>query len=230
MGIFTRFRDIISSNVNAMLDQAEDPEKMITLMIQEMEDTLVELKASCAGAIASRARVQRALDDAKERAEGWEAKAKLALDKGREELAREALVEKRNFIEQAESLEANAGEMAEVVEQYQQDIGQLEEKLETMRKKLQVLVQRHIQARKSKRARTQVRKAEGANAFVRFEQMLHRVDRMAAEADLVRVRKASLEKEFEALETDEGIEAELAALKKKSARKEPVAESAEKKS
>ena len=216
MGIFTRFRDIISSNINTMLDQAEDPEKMIKLMIQEMEDTLVELKASCAGAIASRARVQRALEDAKGRADDWAARAQLALDKGREDLAREALVEKRNFIEQTESLEANAGEMAEVVNQYQQDIGQLEDKLETMRKKHQVLVQRHIHARKSKRARNQVRKADSTNAFVRFEQMMHRVDRMAAEADLVRTRKASLEKEFESLEIDEKIEAELSALKKKS--------------
>ena len=105
MGIFTRVRDIINSNVNAMLDKAEDPEKLIRLMIQEMEDTLVEIKASCAGAIAERKKIERQHDVAKERAASWGDRAGLAVDKGRDDLAREALLEKRRYQDRARSLE-----------------------------------------------------------------------------------------------------------------------------
>ena len=95
MSIFSRFRDIVNSNINSMLDQAEDPEKLVRLMIQEMEDTLIDLKASCAGAIAARKKTGRGLDELNARVASWESKAKLAISKGREELAREALLEKR---------------------------------------------------------------------------------------------------------------------------------------
>ena len=95
MGIFTRFRDIVSSNINAILDKAEDPEKLIRLMIREMEDTLVEIKAACAGAMASSKKVRRQLDTLRDRIQYWEQKAELAVKKGKDHLAREALVEKR---------------------------------------------------------------------------------------------------------------------------------------
>ncbi|HID30145.1 MAG TPA: phage shock protein A, partial [Desulfobacterales bacterium] len=97
MGVFTRFRDIVSSNINAMLDRAENPEKMIKLMIHEMEDTLVELKASCAGVMASSKKVQRELQEIRSHTSRWHEKAQLAVEKGRDDLAREALVEKRRY-------------------------------------------------------------------------------------------------------------------------------------
>ena len=105
MGIFTRFRDIISSNINAMLDTAEDPEKLIRLMIREMEDTLVEIKTACAGVMASGKKVQRQLEGQEARAQYREEKAQLAVKKGRDDLAREALVEKRTFTCRAESID-----------------------------------------------------------------------------------------------------------------------------
>jgi len=119
MGIFSRFRDIISSNLNSMLEKAEDPEKLIKLMIQEMEDTLVEIKASCAGVMASRSRISRALEEARGHSERWQSKAQLAIEKGRDDLAREALVEKRNFQTEVTNFEKEAEQLSELIEKYQ---------------------------------------------------------------------------------------------------------------
>ncbi|NBD37959.1 MAG: phage shock protein PspA [Verrucomicrobia bacterium] len=214
MGIFSRFRDIVGSNINAMLEKAEDPEKLIKLMIQEMEDTLVELKASCAGAMASRTRVERARETAATRARQWDRKARLAVEKGREDLAREALLEKRASAEEAEARRAEVDHFDDLVSQYQKDIQQLEDKLQTARNKHRILVQRHIHAGQRKTAQTRIRNADHNDAFVRFEQFENRIDRMEADADLVNYRGSSLEDEFSKLETDEEIERELENLKK----------------
>jgi len=219
MGIFTRFKDIINSNINSMLDKAEDPEKMVKLMIREMEDTLVELKAACAGVMASRAKTQRSLDESRSRAAQWSDKARLAVTKGREDLAREALREKSSYQERAESFNQEIDSFNELIERYRKDIGALEEKLSTARDKQRVLAQRHIQAQKSQRANKEIRKFETKEAMMRFEHFEQRIDRMEAEADLVNYRgkpanaKPSLEEEFERLEKDESIEDELNALK-----------------
>ena len=214
MSIFSRFRDIVNSNINSMLDEAEDPEKLVRLMIQEMEDTLIDLKASCAGAIAARKKVGRSFDDLSSRAASWENKAMLALQKGREELAREALLEKRRVSEGVASLEKETAGLDEVIANYQTDITQLEEKLSSAREKQRVLVQRHIHAQHKTRAQEQIRRSETSDALLRYEQFEARVERMEAEADLVNYgRKPSLEEQFAQLERDEEIEKELAALK-----------------
>ncbi len=214
MGIFTRFKDIVSANINAMLDKAEDPEKMIKLMIQEMEDTLVEIKATCAGAMATKARVNRALDDIAGRADDWENKARLAISKGREDLAREALAEKRVFANEGDRLRKEMDQLDEIVAKYKNDISQLEEKLTNARKKHQMLLQRHAQAQNRYKAQSVLRKTESYDAFTRFDAFENRIERMEADADLVNAKaRASLEDEFSKLETDETLENELAALK-----------------
>lgn len=213
MGIFSRFRDIVSSNLNAMLEKAEDPEKLIKLMIQEMEDTLVELKASCAGAMANRTRVNRARDTAAEAVTKWDRKARLAVEKGREDLAREALLEKRACQEETTQREKEIEHFDALITQYQKDIQQLEEKLETARNKHRILVQRHIHASHRKVAQTKIRNADSSDAFVRFEQFENRIDRMEADADLINYRGSNLDDEFSKMETDEQIENELASLK-----------------
>jgi len=214
MGIFTRVRDIISSNVNAMLDKAEDPEKLIRLMIQEMEDALVEVKASCAGAMAAKKKIQRQLDTTRKRVQEWSDKARLAVDKGREDLAREALLEKKRFESRSDVLSTELTECEAIIEQYQDDIVQLEEKLANVKEKQRILVQRHIHAQTKKRAQQDIRKADTTDAFVRFQKFESRIDRMEAEADLVNyARKPSLNEEISKLATDEEIEKELEALK-----------------
>ena len=214
MGIFTRMKDIVSSNINSMLDKAEDPQKLIRLMIQEMEDTLVEIKASCAGAMAETKKIERQMSLAGDRVDQWQAKAELALEKSREDLAKEALRAKRQCQQMADGLAAEYAESQSLVEQYQSDIMQLEEKLHMVREKQRMLVQRHIHARHQKRARQDMRRAESSEVFMRFEQIQNRVERMEAEAELVNFGRGNgLQAQFEELEGDEEIERELAAMK-----------------
>jgi phage shock protein A len=223
MGIFTRFRDIVSSNINAMLDKAEDPEKLIKLMIREMEDTLIEIKASCAGVMASEKKVRRELDDIRSKIGYWEEKAPLAVQKDRDDLAREALIEKRKCTDRATELELEITEHNALIEEYQSHIRQLQEKLSAARDKQRMLVQRHTHANQKRQAQEEIRRMNGADAMYRFDKLENRIERMEAEADLVNYgAKPSLEEELENLGVDEEIEAELKAIKTARAPKDSV--------
>ena len=222
MGIFTRFRDIFSSNINSMLDKAEDPEKLIKLMIREIEDTLIELKSACAGVMASQKKVARRLEGVKSRAQHWEERAQMAVDKGRDDLAREALVEKRRFSEMIHSLEAEHIEHGAMAAQYKDDIRLLEEKLAGAREKQRLLLQRHIRAKRKKQAQEELRRVDNYATIAKFEEFENRIEHMEAEADLVNYgRKTSLEEEIDKLADEDDIEKELAALK--SSRQQPEA-------
>ena len=214
MGIFSRFSDIISSNINSMLDKAENPEKMIRLMIREMEETLVELKASCAGAMADRKQVGRETAEVEERIATWDDRAQLAVDKGREDLAREALQEKLRWVRRLDTLQEEQVKFDALVEQCQEDIESLEEKLDDAQEKKRLLVQRHIRASTKMRAQEDLRRYSRGDALLRFEQFERNIERMEAEAQLVNpVKGPSLEEEFALLEGDADVERELEALK-----------------
>ena len=214
MGIFSRFRDIVGSNINSMLDRAEDPEKLIKLMIQEMEDTLIELKAACAGVMAQSKKIARQLQSIGQRADYWADKANLAVKKGRDDLAREALLEKRRHSQRTELLTNELAEHEVLLGQYKDDIRQLEEKLKSARDKERLLVQRHIHATRKKRAQEDMRRMDSADAIIKFEELEHRIEHMEAEADLINFgRKPALEDELERLALDEEIESDLKALK-----------------
>jgi len=214
MGIFTRFRDIVGSNINSMLDRAEDPEKLIRMMIQEMEDTLIELKVACAGVMAESNRVRHQLQTSEKRTHYWEDRAALAVNKGKDDLAREALLEKRRFTQKSESLADEVTRHQSLMGQYREDIQQLEEKLNSAREKERLLVQRHIHATRKRRAQEEIRRMDNTDAIIKFEELEHRIDHMEAEADLVNCGyKPNLEDELERLEMDEEIENELRGLK-----------------
>ena len=219
MSIFTRFRDIVNSNINGMLDRAEDPEKLIRLMIQEMEDTLVEIKAASAGVMANIKKVERQTEGAQNRANYWDEKAELAVNKGREDLAREALIEKRKYTQMVEALDNELSEHNLLIDQYKDDMGQLEEKLISARKKEKILIQRHIHAGNKKRAQEEMRRFEGSDVLIKFDELENRIERMEAEADLVNFgKKPSLHEEMDKLAVDEEIEKELQALKSPAAK------------
>lgn len=214
MGIFTRCRDIMSSNLNSMLDRAEDPEKLIKLMIQEMEETLIELKSACAGVMAEKNRVEHLREANSTRINYWEDNARLAVDKGRENLAREALIEKRRYIQRTASLTTELAGLEALSEQYQEDIEQLEEKLKSARERQRLLVQRHIHATRSIRARQEMRRIDSTDTIIKFEDLEHRIEQFEAEADLVDFgRKPKLEDELDRLALDDEIDRELQNLK-----------------
>lgn len=217
MGIFSRFRDIVGSNLNAILDRAEDPEKMVRLMIQEMEDTLIEVKSSCAGIIADEKKIKRELAQAKDLVEQWEKKADLAVRKDREDLARAALTEKRRIGARAKFLTEERERTKEMVAHFQSDIAQLEMKLNDAREKQRAIVQRRAAAMARRETQTRIRRIDTSEAFMKFEAYENGIERLEAEADLVdRHRpKESLHEQFVRLEHEEEIEQELERLRKK---------------
>jgi phage shock protein A len=164
--------------------------------------------------MAERKRVKRQMEGIEKRVDYWEDKAKLAVNKGRDDLAREALIEKHRFSQTTASLANGLAERDALLEQYEDDIRQLEGKLKTAREKERVLVQRHIHATRKKRAQEEMRRIDSADALIKFEALEHRIESMEAEAGLVNFgRKPSLEDELEGLSLDEDIEKELQALK-----------------
>jgi phage shock protein A len=214
MGVFTRFRDIVNSNINAVLDKAEDPEKMLKLMIREMEDTLVEIKSACAGVMAAGKKVERELEGTESRAGYWEERAAFAVRKGRDDLARDALGEKRRYTDKAQVLQRELREHQALVEQYQEDIVQLEHKLGSAREKQRTLIQRHIHARRQRQAQEEIRRMDNSEAVYKFEEFENRIERMEAEADLVNYgRRGPIEQELDAIVVDEDIENELQRIK-----------------
>ena len=216
MGIFSRFKDIVGANLNAMLDVAEDPEKMIKLMIREMEDTLIELKASCAGVIAQRKKTERYLFELTSKEDYWQDKAVLAVSKGKDDLAKEALIEKQNYTVKKKMVSVELEDNTIIEDNYREDIRLLEDKLLNVREKQRHLVQRHIRAEKSKRMQDDLRKFNSTDAVAKFEEYENRIERMEAEAELVNYGvQSDLDERIEKLERDDRIEKELQKLKEK---------------
>jgi phage shock protein A len=214
MSIFTRFCDIINANINGMLDRAENPEKLIRLMIQEMEDTLIEIKAACTQVVGNIKNIEHQIAAARDRAGYWEGRATLAVNKARDDLAREALIEKRRYGQRVEVMENELVEYNLLIDQYKDEMRQLEEKLKSAREKEKILTQRHIHAFNKRRAQEEMRRFDGSEVVIKFDELENRIERMEAEADLINYGKeSSLEAELDNLAIDEEIEKELQALK-----------------
>lgn len=208
MGVFNRVKDIATANINALLDKAEDPSKMLRLMIQEMEDTIIDLKSSCAAQLAERKTVNRQLDESLKKASQWEDRATLALKKSREDLAKEALIEKRNWSDKKSKLEKHFEVLSQNVELSRDDIIKLEKKLISVKLKYKELVNRAKQAEDSK-------KINSYNSYSKINEMERQVDRMEAKFDVESYSSRSLEDEFSKLEESNSVDSELEDLKNK---------------
>lgn len=215
MGIFSRFADIVNSNISALLDKAEDPEKMIRLIIQEMEDTLVEVRTNSAKAIADKKELARKVDSIDQQIEDWQAKATLALNKQREDLARAALIEKQKLQKVLKGLHTEQTLVEETIDKLTGEIAKLESKITETRAKQQALAIRSQAASNRRDVQRHLHTNRTDEAMAKFEQYSRKVDELEVEADLYAQsgQGKSLEQEFAELQAQDEIEHELAKLK-----------------
>ena len=214
MSIFSRLADIINSNLTALLDKAEDPQKMVRLIIQEMEDELVKERSNLARFLASQKEIGHQVARHQERVDEWQAKAELALTKGREDLARAALIEKKKQTELSETLYREQQAVDSGIEKLGEEIRQLEAKLEDARARQKAMAIRTEAASSRLNVQSQVARGESQAVVSKFERMERRIDEMEARADLGQSDKA-LAQQFAELEVDALISKELEAMRQK---------------
>lgn len=215
MGIFSRTRDIIAANVTDLLDRAEDPAKMIRMIILEMEETLVEVRASAARTIADQKEMRRHIAKLDALQDSWREKAELALSKDREDLAKAALVERQKATEMADQLKGQIGVLDDALRASEEDIAKLQAKLREARARQNSLVTRMESAQTRMRAREMYNGERVQDAFSRFEMLERRVDLAEGHADALGLgsQPKTLEQEIAELQSNDKVEAELAALK-----------------
>jgi len=219
MGIFSRMGDIINSNLNSMIEKAENPEKITRLIIQEMEATLVEVRTSAARNIAETKELSRKADQYEIRAKEWAAKAELALTKGREDLARGAVAAKQQSEQMAEVVRKEIEILNESVAKADSDLEKLQAKLNEAKAKHKALMMRGTTATNQIKMRKAMTSNKVDDALARYERMERKVDELEAHVEAFDLGAGmgngqSLESQFAALEADDAVEAELAALKK----------------
>ncbi|MBX9882092.1 MAG: phage shock protein PspA [Sphingomonas sp.] len=215
MGIFSRTRDIIAANVTDLLDRAEDPRKMIRMIIVEMEETLIEVRASAARTIADQKEMRRHIAKLEQLQANWTEKAELALSKGRDDLAKAALVEKQKSADMCEQLHSEIALLDETLKAAEDDITKLQTKLREARTRENSIAARLESAQNRYRMRDLYAGVKMQDAFSRFETLERRVDMAEGRADAAGLGAApkTLEEEIAELRATDKVEAELAALK-----------------
>jgi phage shock protein A len=214
MGIFSRTRDIFAANFTELLDRAEDPARMIRMIILEMEETLVEVRASAARSIADSKEMRRALARLNELQSSWTEKAELALSKDREDLAKAALIERQKAADMGESLQLELDSINETLKGYEADIAKLQGKLREARARQNAIATRIESAVTRARAREVLHGNRTEDAFSRFDQLERRADFAEGRADAMGMTgPKSLEEEIAELRATDKVDAELEAMK-----------------
>src|SRR4051794_35705531 len=209
--VFSRARDIFAANMTELLDRSEDPARMIRMIILEMEETLVEVRSTAARSIADIKEMGRAVSRLDELQENWTAKAELALSKDREDLAKQALVERQRAAEMAEGLDAEISQIEQVLKGYEADIARLQGKLREARSRQNAIQARFESAVTRAKAREMMHGSRTENAFAKFELLERRADFAEGRCEALGI--SSLEDEIDQLRADEAIDAELEAMK-----------------
>jgi phage shock protein A len=216
MGVFSRLADIVNSNINAMLDRAEDPEKIIRLIIQEMEDTLVEVRSSAVRTIAEKKELERRLEQLRRDHDEWQRKAEFALFKEREDLAKAALLAKSRIAENVKLHERQLQQIEEALQKQNEDIGKLEAKLKDAKAREKTIVARQKTAAARLKVRTALYDERVGDAFARFEQVERSLDELEGKVEVFDMgRRKTAVDELTELEADAGVEQELAEMKKR---------------
>ncbi|MBC6905481.1 phage shock protein PspA [Saccharophagus sp. K07] len=215
MGIFSRFSDIINSNINALLDKAEDPEKMVRLIIQEMEETLVEVRTVSAKAIADKKELTRRKQWLLDQADTWQSKAELALTKGREDLAKGALAERLKLVNDAQAVDVELETLENSLIELENEISQLQQKIAEAKTRQKTLVMRHNAATSKLKVRKTLSGNSVQETLSRLEGYERKLDELEGRVESYDLGKKSLADEIDQLAKDEEIEAQLTALKQK---------------
>lgn len=223
MQFFKRIRDIVSSNVNSALDKFEDPQKMIALMITNLEELQTKTRSSIAARKAELIALQHQSKEAKAAVSRWEERAKLAVANGKEDLAREALIEKRIAKEHEGHLGEQIANLEGIIAAQTTQLAQIGDKLKEVKDKQQILIQRSTSARERRHVAAVLKESDSSSLAAKFSELETKIERMEAEADMAAYSgTASVLEQFAQMETDEAIEAELAELKKSAPKKTPA--------
>ena len=215
MSIFNRLSDIINSNISSLLDKAENPEKMIRMVIQEMEETLVEVRSGTAKVIAEKKTLARRAEQLKRQAQDWESKAELALSKEREDLAKAALLEKSNINSSVVITERDLAKLDGTLDKLSTEIEQLQAKLNDARARQKTIVMRTTATQSRLNVNRQLHSYSIDNAMHKFEYYEKKIDQMEGQMDSIHIEKRGLQSEFDELEKQESIDQELEDLKTK---------------
>jgi phage shock protein A len=219
MGMFSRFTDIINANINAMLDKAEEPEKMIKLIIEEMAETLVEVRSAAAKQIAEKKTLMRHIRAMESRVAHWQQKAELALTKSREDLAKSALVEKQSCTQKLAEFNEELSQFDEYLNALQLDSQRLQDKLTEAKRKQEAFAIRQQSAEVCLKVREKIAIDNIDQAISKFELYQQKIDRVEAAVEAYDMTSSkTLDSQFCTLENDETIEQALAQLKKKIAK------------
>ena len=214
MGIFSRLSDIVNSNINSILARAEDPEKIIRLIIQEMEDTLVEVRSSTVRSIAERKELERRVAALKREEEEWERKAELAVTRGRDDLAKGALHAKSRVTQTLHDLELQLTQLVEALNRQNEDITKLQHKLNDAKARQRSLVARHKTAANRLKLKTKLYDERITDAFARFEQVERALDEAEGKVEAFDIgRQPGLHEEFAQMEADSSVQEALDKLK-----------------
>jgi phage shock protein A len=213
MSVFSRMTDIINSNINALLDKAEDPEKMVRLIIQEMEETLVEVRTTSARTIADKKELARRRDWLKEESQEWERKAEVAIRKGRDDLARAALIERGKAGEGADAAGEELRLLEETLAKLSEDTAALQLKIKDAKTRQNAIIMRGKAAKTRLGVRRQLHDANLDDAIHRFEQYERKMDDLEGQIEAFDLGQRTLADEIKDLEGGERIDEELKALK-----------------
>jgi len=225
MSVFNRISDIINANLNVILEQAEDPEKIVRMITQEMEETLVEVRTQSAKLIADKKELGRRVERLHLEAEDWERKAEVALSKGREDLARAALKEKSSAEEATVALETNLEVIDINLDKLSGDIGLLQQKLGDAKTRQKALIVRSRTAQSRMGVKRQLHDVDIDEAMSRFDRYERKIDDLEGEVEAYDLGQKTLSDEIGELENDERIDEALARLKAKMAQPGAQAES-----
>ncbi|MFT5209048.1 MAG: phage shock protein A [Flavobacterium sp.] len=213
MGVFSRFSDIINANINSILDKAEDPEKMVRLIVQEMEETLVEVRTQSAKLIADKKELGRRTQRMQKEADDWERKAEIALSKEREDLARAALKEKNAALEEVGLVSSDLEQIELNLQKLSGDIAQLQQKLNDAKARQKALILRGKTAQSRMGVKRQIHDVDIEGAMGRFEKYESRIDMLEGEVESYDLGQKNLADEIADLESDEKVDEELEKLK-----------------